>query len=101
MPELSDDVSPGRHLPRRHEPTSRRWASSTSRSAARDLPEDLAHAIVEAVHASHDELVSGHAAAKETLPENVAKNSFLPFHPGAARYYREKGFTIPDELVGA
>ena len=67
----------------------------------KDLPEDLAHAIVEAIHASHDELVRGHAAAKETLPENVAKNSFLPFHPGAARYYREKGFTIPDQLVGA
>jgi uncharacterized protein len=67
----------------------------------KSLPDDLAHAIVEAVHASHDELVRGHAAAKETLPENVAKNSFLPFHPGAARYYREKGFTIPDQLVGA
>jgi uncharacterized protein len=67
----------------------------------KSLADDLAHAIVEAVHASHDELVKGHAAAKETLPENVAKNSFLPFHPGAARYYREKGFTIPDQLVGA
>lgn len=66
----------------------------------RDLPEDLAHAIVEAVHASHAELVRAHAAAKETLPENVSRNGFLPFHPGAARYYREKGFAIPDELVG-
>jgi uncharacterized protein len=66
----------------------------------RDLPEDLAHAIVEAVHGSHAELVRGHAAAKETLPENVSRNGFLPFHPGAARYYREKGFAIPDELVG-
>lgn len=69
--------------------------------AHKDLPEDLAYAIVEAIHASHGELVKGHAAAKETLPENVSKNSFLPFHPGAARYYREKGFTIPDQLVGA
>jgi uncharacterized protein len=66
----------------------------------RDLPEDLAYAIVEAVHAGHDELVRGHAAARETLPENVSRNGFLPFHPGAARYYREKGFAIPDELVG-
>jgi uncharacterized protein len=67
----------------------------------KDLPEDLAYAIVEAIHASHNELVKGHAAAKETVPENVSKNSFLPFHPGAARYYREEGFTIPDQLIGA
>ena len=34
----------------------------------KSLPDDLAHAIVEAVHASHDELVRGHAAAKEICP---------------------------------
>lgn len=67
----------------------------------RDLPEDLAHAIVKAIHASYEDLVRGHAAAKETVPENVSRNSFLPFHPGAARYYREKGFRIPDSLVAA
>jgi len=44
--------------------------------------------------------VQGHAAAKETLPENVTKNTFLPFHPGAVRYFEEKGFKIPPELRG-
>jgi hypothetical protein len=65
------------------------------------MPDDLAYAIVEAVHADHAELVKGHAAAKETVPANVVKNTFLPFHPGAARYYRERGLTIPDALIGA
>jgi hypothetical protein len=27
------------------------------------------------------------------------KNIFLPSHPGAARYYREIGIKIPDELA--
>ncbi|WP_439572865.1 TAXI family TRAP transporter solute-binding subunit [Phreatobacter sp.] len=64
------------------------------------LPDSLAYAIVKAVHENHDAMVKGHAAASETIPQNVAKNAFLPFHPGAARYYREKGLTIPDNLVG-
>jgi len=64
------------------------------------LPDSLAYAIVKAVHDNHDAMVKGHAAASETIPQNVTKNTFLPFHPGAARYYREKGLTIPDNLVG-
>jgi TRAP-type uncharacterized transport system substrate-binding protein len=35
----------------------------------------------------------------ETVVQNVDKNTFLPFHPGAARYYREIGIKIPDALV--
>jgi TRAP-type uncharacterized transport system substrate-binding protein len=38
-------------------------------------------------------------AASDTLPENVLKNDFLPFHPGAVRYYREIGISIPDPLA--
>jgi uncharacterized protein len=64
------------------------------------LPDTLAYAIVKAVHENHDAMVRGHAAASETVPQNVTKNTFLPFHPGAARYYREKGLTIPANLVG-
>jgi hypothetical protein len=29
----------------------------------------------------------------------VAKDTFLPLHPGALRYYREIGIEIPDALV--
>jgi len=40
-----------------------------------------------------------HARIEQTLPKHVAKNTFLPFHPGAARYYRDVGIKIPDSLV--
>ena len=39
------------------------------------------------------------SAARETLPQNVDKNTFLPFHPGAVRYYREIGVRIPEALA--
>jgi TRAP transporter TAXI family solute receptor len=64
-----------------------------------DLPDDLVHQLVKAVHENQPRLVKAHATARETVPENVLKNSFLPFHPGAVRYYREVGINIPDLLV--
>lgn len=67
----------------------------------RTLPEDLAFEIVKSVMGANARMVQGIAAARETVPANVAKNSFLPFHPGAARWFRENGFPIPDSLVAA
>ena len=32
--------------------------------------------------------------------ENVLNNGFMPFHPGAVRYYEEHGITIPENLRG-
>jgi hypothetical protein len=33
------------------------------------------------------------------IAANVTANTFMPFHPGAVRYYRESGVTLPKELV--
>jgi TRAP transporter TAXI family solute receptor len=59
--------------------------------AHRDVPVDLVHAIVEAVFANHDELVDIHPAAAETVATNFTRNTFLPFHDGATRWYQSKG----------
>ena len=64
-----------------------------------DLPDDLVYQLVKAVHENQARLVQIHPAARETRPENVIKNTFMPFHPGAVRYYREIGITIPDQLA--
>jgi TRAP transporter TAXI family solute receptor len=61
--------------------------------ADRGLPNDLVFAILEAVFANHDDLMSAHSAAAETIPSNFARNSFLPFHDGAAEWYHRKAFT--------
>jgi uncharacterized protein len=59
--------------------------------AHRDLPDDLAYAILEAVFTNHEELVEVHSAAAETVPANFTRNTFLPFHDGASRWYQNKG----------
>jgi len=53
-----------------------------------DLPNDLVYAVVKAVFANHEEMMETHAAAAATVPGNIERNSFLPLHPGAIRYYQ-------------
>ena len=58
--------------------------------ARADLPGDLAHAILEAVFEHPDDIMQIHPAAAETVPSNFARNTILPFHDGAARWYNNK-----------
>jgi TRAP-type uncharacterized transport system substrate-binding protein len=48
----------------------------------------LVYQLVKAVFENQPRLLKAHSAASETVPRNVNKNTFLPFHPGAVRYYR-------------
>lgn len=66
-----------------------------------DLPEDLVHAIVDAVFAHHERLVQVHSAARATRPENIVHDTFLWLHPGALRWYREHGIEVPAGAVPA
>jgi len=56
-----------------------------------DLPNDLVYNIVRIVFEKHEEMMEVHASAAATVPANMERNTFLPLHPGAIRYYREKG----------
>lgn len=67
--------------------------------AQANLPDDLVYQLVKAVFENQPRLLKAHPAASETLPQNVVKDTFLPFHPGAIRYYREIGISIPESLV--
>jgi uncharacterized protein len=64
-----------------------------------DLPDELVYQLVKATFVNHDRLLKAIPAAADTLPKNVDKDTFLPFHPGAVRYYREIGIKIPDALA--
>jgi TRAP transporter TAXI family solute receptor len=65
--------------------------------AHKDLPNDLVYKIVKAVFDNHEELVKAQSSAKETVPANISRDTILPLHPGAERYYREIGIPIPVE----
>jgi uncharacterized protein len=64
-----------------------------------DLPDDLVHDLVKAVFENQPRLLKVYSGARDTIPQNVDKNTFLPFHPGAVRYYREIGISIPETLA--
>jgi TRAP transporter TAXI family solute receptor len=99
LPELSDAVVPKGTYKRLAE-DHRTVGVFNFFVAHRSLPEDLAYRVTRAVLDNQPALVKGHAAARETVAEHWVKNTFLPFHPGAVRYYREKGITIPAKLAG-
>jgi TRAP transporter TAXI family solute receptor len=69
--------------------------------AHKDLSEDLVYRIVKAAFDHHADLVKAHPVAKETVPENIERNTLFPLHPGALRYYREKGIAVPATALGA
>jgi uncharacterized protein len=55
------------------------------------LPDALVYTAVRAAFDNHEELIEGHPAAAATVPANMDRNTFLPLHPGAIRYYRQIG----------
>jgi len=67
--------------------------------AHKDLPDDLVYLVVKTVLENAAELARAHPASKETLLENWKRNTVIPFHPGALRYFKEKGISMPAALV--
>ena len=55
------------------------------------VSDDLAYQMTRLIFESLPELVNAHAAGKEIKLEAAATGSPVPLHPGAIRYYREKG----------
>ena len=55
------------------------------------MDESLAYAITRAIHEHQPELAAIHPEARNLTLASAARNSPAPFHPGALRYYREKG----------
>ena len=63
-----------------------------------NLAADIVYDIVKTTFEKQKDLVAVHKAAEFTKPENVVYNT-IPLHPGAYRYYKEKGIKIPENLV--
>ena len=55
------------------------------------LSEPLAHDITRMLFDQREELGAIHAEARRLTPSFASSASPIPFHPGAARYYREQG----------
>jgi len=68
--------------------------------ASADLPDDFVYAVVDAVMSNNPKMLDIHKAAVESLPENFDKNQFIPWHPGAVKWFEENGFDIDASLGG-
>ena len=56
-----------------------------------DLPEDVVYQMTRLLFENLTRLGNSHSAAKDIKLETAAKNLPIDLHPGAARYYKEKG----------
>jgi len=63
-----------------------------------DLPTDFVYEATKAVLDNNAKMKTVHNSGVTTVKENWNKNTFIPFHPGAVKYYEEKGIKIPDNL---
>ena len=59
------------------------------------MDESLAYQITKLLHERTADLVAVHQAAKEITLKSAVVGSPVPFHPGALRYYKEKGIKVP------
>lgn len=63
-----------------------------------DVAEDIAYRLTKLLWGNLATLQEIHSATREMAITDALKGIAVPLHPGALRYYRERGVTIPDHL---
>jgi TRAP transporter TAXI family solute receptor len=58
------------------------------------LPDDVIYAMTKATLTQNNLATLIHATASQTTAGNLKANTFLPVHPGAAKFYREIGVSV-------
>jgi len=58
----------------------------------KDLSNDAAYAVVKALWENNKDLAAAYSALAAWRPARmVSKSAFIPYHPGAIRFFKEKG----------
>ena len=63
------------------------------------LSTDLVYKLVKSLYEHQDYLLKIHPSASYTTPENAVKYSPIPLHPGTIKYLKEKGISVPANLM--
>ena len=63
--------------------------------ASSDAPDEAIYQVVKAVFENLERFTRLHPAFRALTPENMLQGLTAPLHPGAARYYKEKGWKTP------
>jgi hypothetical protein len=56
-----------------------------------EIKEDIAYNLTKALFENQADLATAHAKGKELSLQTAVKGVSIPFHPGAVKYYKEKG----------
>ena len=76
------------------------WAFVVAASALADLHDDAAYWLTKIAVEKREEIAKAFKAAAGTDPlEATLEKATVPLHPGAIRYFRERGKTIPAHLI--
>jgi TRAP transporter TAXI family solute receptor len=62
------------------------------------LDEKAAYSIVKVIMDYKSDLVIVHKEAEKISPQSAVVGSPIPYHPGAVKYYQEKGLKVPAGL---
>ena len=68
-------------------------------AANEDVSEETVYQVTKTIYENLAFLNNIHKATKAMALEKAIAGLPMPLHPGAARYYKEAGLTIPDSLV--
>jgi len=60
-----------------------------------DVSEDAIYDFVSTIFENLDAITAQHAKGAELSLEFAASVTSVPYHPGAAKYFAEKGITVP------
>ena len=71
-------------------------SSPTTLHTASDLPDDVAYTIVKTLIEKYDELVPASPYLKQYSADRAVRKIPVLYHPGAVRYYKEKGLWSKD-----
>jgi hypothetical protein len=74
-------------------------AQSNFLAVEESTPEDDVYLITRTIYENLDYLCELQAAACAMALETAIDGLPVPLHPGAARYFREMGLTVPDDMV--
>lgn len=67
----------------------------------KDVPDEVVYLVTKTIYENLPFLNNIHAATKAMSLKDAIKGLPVPLHPGALKYYEEKGLIVPDSLKAA
>lgn len=90
-------IEPGTY-PNQNEPI-KTIAQPNWLAVRQDVPADVVYKLTKTIWENLDYMVKVHKACEFLKPEKALEGLTVPLHPGAYRYYKEKGMKIPEYLI--